>query len=698
MTWSFTGSASEMTIKSTIDGDYYLVVSGNSNSGLRVNTTSNHTWTISDYSGTSGAFSLKDNSQNRYCASYSSGSDWRSYTSYNAGNYGDGGRIYLYKLDDSNVTPTVATPTFSISGSNVSIACATDGATIYYTLDDSTPTTSSTAYLSPVSILGSQQKTIKAFATKSGYDDSAVASETYYAINVAASSNGTVAAVPFAAEGVEVSLAITPDSGYALDDLSVVDGSNNTVSVSNNKFTMPASPVTVSATFALIPVTTIADVLADGAGTYDLNNLLVYAVNGKNAIIGDATGKMLLYMTNSLNVGDNINIASAATTVYQTTTLEITGGTITTNSSGNTIDHGTATDLNNASVATSTQTAFSASGFHSAVYVSMTGAQSGQNITGANTKLHLNAANSATDGKTVMVTGYIYSWSSSYNNYNFQAVTIAEDNTTPTLSVAPASLSWSASEYGSSNAKNIEVTLNGAAAAGDYTISGSNSAWTVSKNGNTITVYPNAENTSTTDAKSITLTIAHSDDASVYQEVTCTQAKKAADGAPAAGTVLWTDSFGDWGGSSTTFTQLPELSDYTYTGRSGYTDNTDVTLTASNNQVRGASSSATNMTSGHLWFNKSQNASVTTSAIRLYGATSLVLTYDQATSGSSLTASYSVDGGTSWTDFSASGPAANISREFTVQSGTNTIILKFSHASSNAKNTRFDNPKLTVGN
>ena len=305
---------------------------------------------------------------------------------------------------------------------------------------------------------------------------------------------------------------ISPDGALSVSDTQVT-------------ITYQGKSATQNITVNAVQVTTIADVLAGGAGTYDLNNLLVYAVNGKNAIVGDATGKMLLFMTNSLNVGDNINIASATTTVYQTTTLEITSGTITTNSSGNTIDHGTATDLNNASVATSTQTAFSASGFHSAVFVSMTGAQSGQNITGANTKLHLNVANSATDGKTVMVTGYIYSWSSSYNNYNFQAVTIAEDNTTPTLSVAPASLSWSASEYGSSNAKTVEVTLNGAAAAGDYTISGSNSDWTVSKNGNTITIYPNAENSSTTEAKSITLTIAHASSSSVSQDVTCTQAK-----------------------------------------------------------------------------------------------------------------------------------------------------------------------------
>lgn len=446
---------------------------------------------------------------------------------------------------------------------------------------------------------------------------------------------------------------------------------------------------------------TVAQVLAAGAGTYDMEDLLVYCVSGKNVIVGDSSGKMLLFIENhGLTTGDIISIEDAVATVYQSTTLEITAGTIAKTSTGNAVNHGTATDLNDPTLASSTHSAFSASGFHSAVYVSMDGSQSGQNITGKNdnTTLHLNAANAVTDGKNVSVEGYIYSWSSSYGNYNFQAVSIAEDNTTPYISVSPTSLSWAATEYGSSNSKSITVTLNGAASAGDYNISGSSSAWTVTKNGNTITVYPNAENTSTTVAKSITLTIAHADNSTVYQQVTCTQAKKPASGSPAAGTVLWTDSFGDWGGTSTTFTQLPELSNYTYSGRSGYSGNTDVTLTASNNQVRGASSSATNMTSGHLWFNKSQDATLTTSAIRLYGSTSLILTYDQATSGSSLTASYSVNGGSTWTDFEASGPAANISRTFTVPSGTTSVLLRFSHASTNAKNTRFDNPKLTVGN
>lgn len=84
------------------------------------------------------------------------------------------------------VTPeTVATPTFSPAAWGegesqvVELACETAGASIYYTTDGSTPTSSSTAYNSTNKITLSATTTIKAIAVKEGMTNSEVASKTY---------------------------------------------------------------------------------------------------------------------------------------------------------------------------------------------------------------------------------------------------------------------------------------------------------------------------------------------------------------------------------------------------------------------------------------------------------------------------------------------------------------------------------------
>ena len=80
-------------------------------------------------------------------------------------------------------TPSVATPTFApaagtyYEAQNVTIACATDGATIHYTLDGTDPTTSSAVYSTPIAI--SQTTTVKAMAVKAGMNNSGIASATY---------------------------------------------------------------------------------------------------------------------------------------------------------------------------------------------------------------------------------------------------------------------------------------------------------------------------------------------------------------------------------------------------------------------------------------------------------------------------------------------------------------------------------------
>ena len=77
---------------------------------------------------------------------------------------------------------------------------------------------------------------------------------TTYAITVQNSKNGTVTAShKSAAKDTAVTLTVTPDKGYVLDTLTVLDGNNKAVKLTekNGKytFTMPAGKVTVSAAF-----------------------------------------------------------------------------------------------------------------------------------------------------------------------------------------------------------------------------------------------------------------------------------------------------------------------------------------------------------------------------------------------------------------------------------------------------------------
>ena len=173
---------------------------------------------------------------------------------------------------------TVATPTFTPNGASsftgtqsVTIKCATTGAKIYYTTDGTEPTASSTEYTTALSLTSTT--TVKAIAVKTGMNNSAVATATFtkapsgggssggggggvttYAITVQNSKNGAVTAShKSAAKDTAVTLTVTPDKGYVLDTLTVLDSKDKAVKLTekNGKytFTMPAGKVTVSAAF-----------------------------------------------------------------------------------------------------------------------------------------------------------------------------------------------------------------------------------------------------------------------------------------------------------------------------------------------------------------------------------------------------------------------------------------------------------------
>lgn len=136
-----------------------------------------------------------------------------------------GGTIYFFYIDifvkSSEAIPVVSLPKFTPEGGdytsaqNVSITCETADATIYYTLDGTTPTDESSVYSQPIQV--TSNTTIKAFAKKEGMTNSGVASATYNiieAVTVSFYSNGNLVETKTVASGEDIGelpIAAAPD-------------------------------------------------------------------------------------------------------------------------------------------------------------------------------------------------------------------------------------------------------------------------------------------------------------------------------------------------------------------------------------------------------------------------------------------------------------------------------------------------------
>src|SRR5947209_5194441 len=96
-------------------------------------------------------------------------------------------------------TPTTAVPVITpssgayTSAQSVTITDSTPGATIYYTTDGATPTTTSSKYSSAIAV--SASATVQAFAAASGYNPSEIA-KAIYTINLPAASAPTFSPAP----------------------------------------------------------------------------------------------------------------------------------------------------------------------------------------------------------------------------------------------------------------------------------------------------------------------------------------------------------------------------------------------------------------------------------------------------------------------------------------------------------------------
>jgi len=188
------------------------------------------------------------------------------------------------------VTTQAATPVFSPpagiypSAQTVTISDVTPKATIYYTTDGTTPTTSSTAYSTPITI--TSEETIEAIAVATGYAPSAVTSAVY-GIETPAPTFSPAPGMYASTQTVTISDAMSGATIYYTTDGSIPSkyslAYSNPIAVSSpetiqaiavapgySPSAVASAEYIVGTPFAVQPVTTWLEVSPGGTATYTL--------------------------------------------------------------------------------------------------------------------------------------------------------------------------------------------------------------------------------------------------------------------------------------------------------------------------------------------------------------------------------------------------------------------------------------------
>lgn len=156
--------------------------------------------------------------------------------------YNDNLQVTPISIVGGTVVETVATPTFSVTagaveeGTKVTISCTTEGASIFYTTDETTPTAASTQYNGEEIVINTAT-TIKAIAIKEGMNDSDVATAAYTILD----KNATIATFDFGKPG-ELSPAVEEPAASAGTDIAGMTFTNNAVSLKIGESTEQNKP------------------------------------------------------------------------------------------------------------------------------------------------------------------------------------------------------------------------------------------------------------------------------------------------------------------------------------------------------------------------------------------------------------------------------------------------------------------------
>ena len=215
------------------------------------------------------------------------------------------------------INGAAATPTFSPAAGaygpaqSVTISDGTSGATIYYTTNGTTPTTSSSVYSSAITV--SATETLEAIATKSGYSNSAVGSAAY-------TINGAAATPTFSPAAGTYSSAQTVTISDSTSGSTIYYTTNGTTPTTSSTVYSSAITVSVTETLEAIATKTGYTNSAVGSAAYTISSSSVAIKTVQHNSGGNPTATSVAVAFNNNVTSGNILLVAEST--YDGETLD----------------------------------------------------------------------------------------------------------------------------------------------------------------------------------------------------------------------------------------------------------------------------------------------------------------------------------------------------------------------------------------